>query len=413
MRAGSLAVRIPPLHGGGRRFESDSAHHPSQIYCPVAVLMPMRLFEFESKALLGGYGILVPKGILLEKGTLHLPSSGLKFPCVLKAQVPVGGRGKAGGVVKVNSPQEAEEHLQRIFSLFIGGFPVNSVLAEEVVEAETEFYLSVLVDRDERCYSLVAGSAGGVDIEQTAREDPGSILRTRLSPLKGISDFDIQSVASHLRIGVETLSPLVRAMYSCFLDQDAELLEINPLAKTESGLVALDAKMVVDDSALFRHPLFQKLPPRGQSSEELDAEVVGLNYVAMSGNIGIIGNGAGLTMATMDLVRDKGGDAANFLDLGAGARAERMTEAILFLTKNERVRGILVNIFGGMTRCDEVARGIVAAITLSNPSKPIVVRLIGTNQESGEEILKGAGIGVFQNPHEAAERIVSLVVENP
>jgi succinyl-CoA synthetase beta subunit len=159
--------------------------------------------------------------------------------------------------------------------------------------------------------------------------------------------------------------------------------------------------------------LFQKLPPRGQSSEELDAEVVGLNYVAMSGNIGIIGNGAGLTMATMDLVRDKGGDAANFLDLGAGARAERMTEAILFLTKNERVRGILVNIFGGMTRCDEVARGIVAAITLSNPSKPIVVRLIGTNQESGEEILKGAGIGVFQNPHEAAERIVSLVVENP
>src|SRR5512136_2630579 len=154
------------------------------------MVMPMRLFEFESKALLGGYGIPVPKGILLEKGTLPLQVSDLKFPCVLKAQVPVGGRGKVGGVVKVNSPQEAEEHLQRIFSLVVGGFPVTSVLAEEAVNAEAEFYLSMLVDRGERCYSLVAGSVGGVDIEQTAREDPSSILRIRLSPLKEMSDFD-------------------------------------------------------------------------------------------------------------------------------------------------------------------------------------------------------------------------------
>jgi len=372
----------------------------------------MRLFEFESKALLGGYGISVPKGILLEKGATHLSASDLNFPCILKAQVPVGGRGKAGGIVKVNSPEEAEKHLQRIFSLVIGGFPVNSVLAEEYVRVETEFYLSVLVDRGERCYSLVAGSSGGIDIEQTARENPGSILRVQLSPLKGISDFNIQSIASHLHIGVETLSPLVRAVYSCFLDQDAELLEINPLVKTDSGLVALDAKMVVDDNALFRHPLLQRLPPRGKTPEELEAEAAGLNYVAMNGNIGVIGNGAGLTMATMDLVRGKGGNAANFLDLGAGTRAERMTEAILFLTRNVRIRGILVNIFGGMTRCDEVARGIVAAIPRLEASKPIVVRLIGTNQESGEEILEDAGIGVFQDPHEAAEKIVSLVEEN-
>jgi succinyl-CoA synthetase beta subunit len=376
-------------------------------------VVPTRLFESESKALLKGYGVAIPKGVVLEKAPSSVSQSILSFPCILKAQVPVGGRGKAGGVVKVNDQKEAERQLQRIFSSTIGGFSVASVLAEEVVEAGTELYLSLLVDRSERCYALMAGSRGGVDIEQTAKEDPGSILRVSIQPLQGVSDQNIQAIASHLHMEAETLSPLVRAVYACFLDEDAELLEINPLVKTEQGLVALDAKIIIDDNALFRHQQLQQLPSRGKSPEELEAEKMGLNYVSLDGSIGIIGNGAGLTMATMDLVKEKGGDAANFLDLGAGARAERVAEAILFLSRKERVRGILVNVFGGMTRCDEVARGITTAISTHNGLKPIVVRLIGTNQELGEAILKGAGIEAFEDPHKAAEKIVSLVTEHP
>jgi len=376
-------------------------------------VVPTRLFEFESKALLRRYGVTVPKGVVLEKVSPSASQTIFSFPCILKAQVPVGGRGKAGGVVRVNEREEAERQLQRIFSLTIGGFPVTSVLAEEVVEAGTELYLSLLVDRGERCYTLMAGSRGGVDIEQTAKADPGSILRVSIQPLQGVSDLDIQVIASHLHVEAEALSPLIRAVYACFLNEDAELLEINPLAKTANGLVALDAKIVIDDNALFRHPQLQQLPPRGKSPEELEAEKAGLNYVSMGGSIGIIGNGAGLTMATMDLIKEKGGEAANFLDLGAGARAERVAEAVLFLSKKERVRGILVNIFGGMTRCDEVARGITDAISVYEGSKPIVVRLIGTNQELGEAILKGAGIEAFKDPHKAAEKIVSLVTGHP
>lgn len=369
----------------------------------------MRLFEFESKAIFASCGIPVPRGTLLDRGRGAASVYGLKYPCMLKAQVPVGGRGKAGGVVEVQGPEDAERQLQRIFSLVIGGFQVNSVLAEEIVRSEAEFYLSLLVDRGERCYSMIAGSSGGIDIEQTVRDNPRSIMRVLISPLAGISEADIRSVASHLHIGPEALSPLVRSMYSCFLDIDAELLEINPLARRQSGFVALDAKVVIDDNALFRQPRFQKLPPRGKTQEELEAEAAGFNFVAMDGDIGVIGNGAGLTMATMDLIRDKGGRAANFMDLGAGARSGRIADAVSFLVKNDRIKGILINIFGGMTRCDEVARGIADAVARSEAPKPIVVRLVGTNQELGEGILRDAGIVAYLDPHVAAERIVSKV----
>ncbi len=372
-------------------------------------MVPTRLFEFESKVLLQEHGIPIPKGMVIDRGLPQSALPSLSFPCILKAQVPVGGRGKAGGIVRVNNPEEAKRELQRIFSLTIGGFPVTSVLAEEVVETEKELYLSLLVDRGERRYALMAGSHGGVDIEQTAREKPGSILRIGIQPLGGVSASDIRALASHLRLNEEALEPLVRALYACFTEEDAELLEINPLAITGKGLIALDAKIVIDDNALFRHPSLRRLPPRGKSPEELAAEKAGLNYVSLDGNIGIVGNGAGLTMATMDLIKEKGGDAANFLDLGAGARSERMEEAVLFLSRNERVRGILVNVFGGMTRCDEVANGIVAAISQRRDAKPIVVRLIGTNQELGEEILRDAGIEVYDDPQRAARKIVSLV----
>lgn len=376
-------------------------------------VFPTRLYEFESKALLRGRGIAVPHGVVLERAPMPASLRSLNFPCILKAQVPVGGRGKAGGIVRVNNLEEAEKQLDRMFSLIIGGFPVSSVLAEDLVEAREELYLSLLVDRGERCYLLIAGSRGGVDIEQTAKTDPGSLLRIQINPLEGILDSDIKAVASHFRMETEQLRPLVSAAYGCFLEEDAELLEINPLAKTGNGLVALDAKIVIDDNALFRHPSLEQMPPRGKSAEELEAEKAGLNYVSLDGSIGIVGNGAGLTMATMDLVREKGGEAANFLDLGAGVGSERVAEALLFLSKKQRVRGILVNIFGGMTRCDEVARGITSAISQNKGLKPIVVRLIGTNQELGEAILRAAGMESFESPHKAAEKIVSLAGGGP
>jgi len=368
-----------------------------------------RLFEFESKALLSGYGITVPKGVVLEKASSQASLQSLRLPSILKAQVPVGGRGKAGGVVRVDSLEEAERQLDRIFALTIGGFPVSYVLAEDVVEAGEELYLSLLVDRGERRHVLMAGSRGGVDIEQTAKADPGSMLTVGINPLDGIPDLRMKDIARHMHMDEGPLSALVRAAYSCFLEEDAELLEINPLVKAREGLVALDAKIIIDDNALFRHPQLQQYPPRGKTQEELEAEKAGLNYVSLDGGIGIIGNGAGLTMATMDLVREKGGRAANFLDLGAGARSERVAEAVLFLSRKERVRGILVNIFGGMTRCDEVARGIAAAVSEKQTSKPVVVRLIGTNKGEGEAILRDIGIESFEDPHKAAEKIVSLV----
>lgn len=376
-------------------------------------MVPTRLFEFESKSLLRGYGIAVPNGVVLEKPTPPASLVLLSFPRILKAQVPVGGRGRAGGISRVNSPEEARRELDRIFSLAIGGFTVSSVLAEEVVVAGRELYLSMLVDRGRRCHTLIAGSRGGIDIEETAKDDPGSILRVDIQPLEGLSGPAIQAVASHLGLGEEALSLLLRAAYGCFLEEDAELLEINPLVTTERGLVALDAKIIIDDNALFRHPWAQQLPPRGKSPEELEAEKAGLNYVSMDGNIGIIGNGAGLTMATMDLVNDKGGKAANFLDLGAGARSERVAEAILFLSRQPRIKGVFVNIFGGMTRCDEVAMGMAAALPMRMRSTPVVVRLIGTNQAQGKEILASVGIGALDDPQMAAEMIVSLVAGRP
>jgi succinyl-CoA synthetase beta subunit len=376
-------------------------------------VVPTRLFEFESKFLLRGYGIAVPNGVVLEKPTPPASLASLSFPRILKAQVPVGGRGKAGGISKVNSPEEARRELDRIFLLTIGGFPVSSVLAEEVVATGRELYLSMLVDRSGRCHTLIAGSRGGIDIEETSKDDPLSILRVGIQPLEGLSDPALQAVASHLGFGADALSPLLRAVYGCFVEEDAELLEINPLVTTERGLVALDAKIIIDDNALFRHPWVQQLPPRGKSPEELEAEKAGLNYVSMDGNIGIIGNGAGLTMATTDLVNGKGGKAANFLDLGAGAKSGRVAEAILFLSRQPRIKGIFVNIFGGMTRCDEVAMGIAAALPMRVRSTPVVVRLIGTNQAQGKEILASVGIGALDDPQMAAEMIVSLVADQP
>jgi succinyl-CoA synthetase beta subunit len=273
----------------------------------------MRLYEFESKIILKEYGIPVPRGFVISTNEIHSMSAvRLKFPWYLKAQVPVGGRGRAGGIVRVKDTIEAKTQLPLIFNKTINGYGVKTVLIEEAVDATKELYLSVTINREKRSYSIIAGSMGGMDIEEIAERRPETILNLLVSPLRNINDFDILAISNHFGIPFEQISPIVSALYDISLSLDAELVEINPLELTKEGLVALDAKILIDDNALFRHPAFMELPARGRSKEEEAAVNIGLNYVSLNGDIGIIGNGAGLVMATMDLLKSKGGRPANF-----------------------------------------------------------------------------------------------------
>jgi len=369
----------------------------------------MRLYEFESKIILKEFGATVPRGFIISKDDIPTVSSlNLKVPWYLKAQVPVGGRGKAGGIVEVEDANNAEKHLLSIFNKTINGYGVEKVLIEEAVRSAKEFYLSITVNRDTRSYSIIAGSEGGMDVEEIAKTKPATILKLSISPLRKVSDFDVLSVSNHFGLPSEQIRPTVLALYDIALSLDAELVEVNPLALTKYGLVALDAKILIDDNALYRHPVLLGLPPRGRSKEEEAAVKLSLSYASLDGDIGIIGNGAGLTMATMDLLKSKGGLPANFLDLGAGAKSDKFREGVAFLMQNERMKVIFINIFGGMTRCDEVAKGIVDAVSEIRIKKPIVVRLAGTNAEEGARILEKVGIATFTNPLEAASRAASL-----
>jgi len=369
----------------------------------------MRLYEFESKIILKEFGVPVPRGFVISQDEMTSVSAlKLNVPWYLKAQVPVGGRGKAGGIIEVGDAGEAKKQLPSIFNKTINGYEVGKILIEEAVSSTREFYLSIAVNREMRCYSIIAGSEGGMDVEEIAKTKPATILKLSISPLRKISDFDILSVSNHFGLPFEQIRPIVLALYDIALGLDAELVEVNPLALTKHGLVALDAKILIDDNALYRQPVLMELPPRGRNKEEEAATKLGLSYASLDGDIGIIGNGAGLTMATMDLLRSKGGSPANFLDLGAGAKSDKFREGVSFLVQNERIKVIFINIFGGMTRCDEVAKGIVDAVSEIRIKKPIVVRLAGTNAEEGARILEKVGIATFADPLEAASRVDSL-----
>jgi succinyl-CoA synthetase beta subunit len=371
----------------------------------------MRLFEFESKNLLKGVGLTVPQGIVITREQIDMLDT-IEFatPWYLKAQVPVGGRGKAGAIIRVNDIEEARAQIISLFEKNIKGYPVKKVLIEEEVVVERELYLSLTVNRQERTCSLLAGTIGGIDVEEVSRSNPETILNLPLSPLRDVEYFDILAVSRHLEIPIEGIRPIVKTLCSSFSDLDAELIEFNPLAVTKVGLVILDAKIIIDDNALFRHPDFSSLPQRGMSGEEAEAARIGLSYVSLDGNIGIIGNGAGLTMATMDLLKSEGGQPANFLDMGAGATAEKFKLGLSFLLQNERISAVLVNIFGGLTRCDEIAKGMVETIGTSPLKKPIVVRFAGTNEIEGRKILQGIGVSAFSDPLMAIKEVVTMVV---
>ncbi|MHA1506657.1 MAG: ADP-forming succinate--CoA ligase subunit beta [Candidatus Asgardarchaeia archaeon] len=376
----------------------------------------MRLFEYEGKRILSRFGIRVPRGIyvrgfdelekLKEKGDVS-------FPLLLKAQVLVGGRKKAGGIVSVENMDELLRRGMEFIRGKVRGEKVEGILVEEKVDVSREMYLSIAVDREERSPIILASNFGGVDIEEVAERDEKSIVKVYVDPIIGLMDYHVRYVLRKLKLEGELKSEMayvLKRIWNIFNEMDAELVEINPLAVTkEKKLIALDAKMVIDDNSIFRHPELKGRRFSHMSQAEIDAFEVGLSYVELDGDVGIIGNGAGLVMATMDLVRELGGKPADFLDIGGGASSENIRKALEILNSRDEVKVIFINVMGGITKCDEIAEGIVKAVKSSNFNKRLVIRMIGTNEDIGRSILEKEGIKCFSDMEKAAKVSVKMV----
>ena len=385
----------------------------------------MHLHEYQSKQLFLEYGIPVPKGGVLESpdGAAKLADSLGGSAWVVKAQVYAGGRGKGGGVRLVKDAQAVEEAVRALLGSQLvtpqtdaAGLPVNSVLVEQTVPIAREIYLGMLVDRSRERISLVASKAGGMNIEEVAASDPDAIVTETINPAVGLQGYQCRNLAFALDLSgkqIGNFSKLLAAAYRLMLDSDAGLLEINPLVVTADGdLVALDAKVDLDDNALFRHPQLAQLHDASQEDErEHAAQQHGLNYIRLHGNIACMVNGAGLAMATMDLIKLHGGMPANFLDVGGGATADKVAEAFKIILSDPQVEAILVNIFGGIVRCDLIAEGILQAITEVAVTVPVVVRLEGTNAEAGLELIGQSSLAVLtaSDLTEAADKVVAAV----
>jgi succinyl-CoA synthetase beta subunit len=359
----------------------------------------MKLFEYQGKQLLQNHGIAVPKGTIVErKNTL----SGMSFPLVLKAQVPVGGRGKAGGIQTADNEKEAEEKLSSIHSMTISGYPVEKVLAEEKIPIEKEFYLSIILDRSYRMPLLMASREGGMDIESVPDD---RIVKEWINPLIGIQTFHIRRILNglHLTGDLEKeAGRIISRMYQLFRAYDCELVEINPLVQTKAGkLIALDAKVIINDDALYRHP--DIVPEHVElTALEKEAKEKGISFIQLDGNIGVIANGAGLTMATLDALTHYHGKGGVFLDLGGTDDPEKVQQAFE-LMKKAKPKVIFLNLFGGITKCDTVAKGVKAVITKEGIHCPVITRIKGMNEDAAKEILKDAGLITAANLQEAAK----------
>ena len=380
----------------------------------------MRLYEYEGKEVFKKYGIIVPKGVVISNvGMVKQAIDEVGLPAVVKAQVLVGGRGKAGGVRIVKSLEEAIEITDRLFKEGVKGVKPRRILIEQAVPIEKELYLSITIDRAKREYIILASTEGGVDIEEIAAKKPEAIVKISVNPLTGLQGYHLRSLSYKLKdLGLSSdvaskMRGLAKNLYQIMLDLDADLVEINPLALIKTGeLVALDSKIIIDDNALFKHPdLFESLSedPRDFTESEIVARKYGFSYVELDGDVGVIANGAGLTMATMDMIAYFGGRPACFLDIGGGANRQRVKEAVKLLLRNPRIKVIMINIYGGITRCDEVAMGIVDAIIETGIRKPLVIRMVGTREEEGIKILREHGMEPYMNDEEAAKRAVAIV----
>jgi len=373
----------------------------------------MKLLEYQAKAVLASLGVPIPPGRTASNGDEAAEACRELGPVAVKAQVPVGGRGKAGGIKLAQSPEEARAAATAIIGMDLKGFRVPLVYCEAALDIAQEIYLGFTVDRDHRNNILMLSAKGGIDIEEVAETSSDSIARLHPDPWRGPLDFELNQLAFAAGLGAHAraLVPLIKKLYRAIPELDAVTAEINPLVVTRDGqLIAGDAKLETDENAAFRQ---RALEERYAGTIALDvfeeeAKKRNLTYVSLDGEVGIIGNGAGLCMGTLDLIQRAGGSAANFCDIGGGARAEVVENALAVILMNPRVRGVLINIFGGITRGDEVARGLIAARDNLHMNLPLVVRLSGTNEEEGREILKQNGIEPGANGWEAAQRIVAL-----
>ncbi len=354
----------------------------------------MKLHEYQSKRLFAAHGVPIPRGEVATtpEEARHIAEE-LGGPVVVKSQVLVGGRGKAGGIRLAQTPDEAEKVAGEILGMEIKGLPVRKVLLDEAADIRQEIYLGVVVDRAAHRPVMMASSEGGVEIEEVARTNPEAIKRVTIDPYLGLRSYQTLTLAKGIGLAGEhrrAFDRIARGLYQAFLAYDASLAEINPLIVTAGGeLLAVDGKMVLDDNGLFRHPdLAQMRDVDEETPTEREAREAGLSYVQLDGEIGCMVNGAGLAMATMDITKHFGGAPANFLDIGGGAKAERVATALRLILADPNVKAVLFNIFGGITRCDEVARGVLAALDEIRPTVPVVVRLVGTNEAEGRAVLE-------------------------
>jgi len=378
----------------------------------------LKLFEYEAKHILSQRGVKIPRSVLIAPGDdplAKMEEAGLKPPVVVKAQVLVAGRGKAGGIKMAKNEEDVKNIVNELFNKPIKGIVPKLLLIEEAIPHETELYAAIVLDRSERKPVILASKYGGMDIEEISREKPESIVRQHVDPFIGLKGYQARLIGKKIGLSGKALASFAKfltALYEAFTEYDAELAESNPLALVGDEVIPLDARMIVDDNSLYRHPEIAKerLEESGEYTEwEIKARKMGLGFVELDGEIGIIGNGAGLTMTTMDLVYEFGGKPANFLDIGGGASAELVKKAVSFLIEYPKAKKIFINIFGGITRGDEVAKGIVKALEeLGEVSKPIVIRLAGTKAEEGKKILEEAGIAAFTDPIEAVKKVIEM-----
>ncbi|HNR39541.1 MAG TPA: ADP-forming succinate--CoA ligase subunit beta [Acidobacteriota bacterium] len=382
----------------------------------------MKIHEYQAKEILRGYGVPVPRGrMTTQAAEVYDLAKEMGGTVVVKAQIHAGGRGKAGGVKLARSPREAQDIAtrllgSRLFTHQTGpeGKQVQKLLIEEGLNIKKEYYLGIVVDRSRRQPVFMASAEGGVEIEEVAARNPAAILKEHIDPQIGLSPFQARKLAFGLGLPPALVGQAVKvfaALYAAFVATDASMVEINPFLETAEGnLIALDAKVNFDDNALYRHPEFKLL--RDYSEEdplEIEASRFGLNYIKLDGNIGCMVNGAGLAMATMDIIKLAGGNPANFLDVGGGASEESVTSAFRIILSDPHVQAILVNIFGGIVRCDVIARGIINAAKAVGVKVPIVVRLEGTNVDEGRRLLQESGLNIAlaDGMKDAAEKVVA------
>lgn len=372
----------------------------------------MNLHEYQSKQIFSRYGIPIPRGrVASNSSEVKQIAEELGGRVVVKSQVLTGGRGKAGGIRLAKSPEEAQELATLILGMSIKGLPVRKVLVDQAASIEKEIYICITNDRSTSKPIFMASLEGGMDIEEVAAKSPEKIVKVHIDPLLGLRDYQSRDVAVSIDLPKElwrSFMDIAEGMWKVYCDNDATLVEINPLVITkDQQLVALDGKMSIDDNALFRHPeLAEKRDMDVEAPAEIEARKYGLSYIQLDGEIGCMVNGAGLAMATMDIIKLSGGQPANFLDIGGGASADKVAAALRIILGDPKVKVVLINIFGGITRCDEVAKGILVAMAEVQPKVPMVVRLVGTNAEEGRQLLADAQLITAETLVSAAQKSV-------